>query len=417
MRGLVILFIFFILCSAVPAHSEGPSGKTSSSYNQLILSGEIIAEEISKATGFAISPILGISVLGAYTYYTTPVEKRDRVPWHAKPPFWVPLLVVLAGIILKDSSKIALPKIIIMPLDAIETLLEKNVSAVLGLLVILSSITGKGIEQLQLGDHGTALFLTATAHASEGVNSAAAAASSGFIEMGFLSILLTGVFGLVWVVSQAFNFLIFLSPSSWLDLMLTGCKNFLVALLLGACLINPYLGLFLSGIIIIISLFLFARSYRFVIFGTIFSSDVVLRKSKKHRITSGRIRAFAGSTLADVPSLSYGVLTAENAKLVFQYRPWLFMPARSITTAWRCDLCEAGIGTLSPVIITQRGRRDSFETLFRLRPLYHSHENQVAELLGLKGVRDVTFGKTLRDGYRWLLEQVGIAAKSEPETT
>ncbi|MCF6238943.1 MAG: hypothetical protein L3J79_09060, partial [Candidatus Marinimicrobia bacterium] len=260
MRILPFFIFFLILAGSVSVHAEdaAPPAGSASSYDQLILSGEMIAGEVSRATGLAISPILGISVLGAYTYYTTPADERDTIPWHAKPPFWVPLLVVLTGIILKDSSKITLPKIIVMPLDAIETLLEKNVSAVLGLLVILSSITGKGFEQMQLAGYSTPLSFPASAYAAESVSNAAAA-SSGVFELSILSFLVTAVFVLVWVVSQSFNFLIFLSPSSWLALVLTGCKNCLIALLLGASLINPYLGLFVSGIIILASLFLFAR--------------------------------------------------------------------------------------------------------------------------------------------------------------
>jgi hypothetical protein len=411
-----VAFLAFLLCAAW-VNAEEAHHTTINRSNQIIFNGEIIAEEISKATGCAISPILGISVLGAYTYYTTPAEERDQVPWHAKPAFWVPLLVVLLGIILKDSSKIALPKIIIMPLDAIETLLEKNVSAVLGLLVILSSITGKGIEQLQLAGYDLSFPLLTTAYAAESVNSATTATTAGLFEVGFLSILVTVVFGLVWVVSQSFNFLIFLCPFSWLDLLLTTFKNFIIALLLGAYLVNPFLGLFVSSIIILISLFLFARSYRFVIFGTIFSSDILFKRSRKHEIESSPIKAFAGSELPDVPSLSYGILTAQDPILVFHYRPWLFLPSKTITTSYRSDNCDVGIGALSPVIITTGKNFNTDLTLFRLRPLYRSHENRVAELLGLKGVRDVAFGKTIRDGYKWLLEQLGFTSKTKQRIT
>ncbi len=409
-KTAVSAFLVFILF-ATWAQAVEPQETAVNKSSQILLSGEIIAEEISKATGCAISPILGISVLGAYTYYTTPLDERDNVPWHAKPEFWAPLLVVLLGIILKDSSKIALPKIIIMPLDAIETLLEKNASAALGLLVILSSITGKGIEQLQLAGYDLSFSILPSAYAAE--NMGRAAASSGIAELGILYILVTFVFGLVWVVSQSFNFLIFLCPSSWLDLMLLTLKNSVIALLVGAYMLNPFLGLFVSCVIILICLFLFARSYRFVIFGTIFSSDILFKKSRKHEIESGSIKAFAGSLLDGVPPLSYGSLAKQGSMLAFHYRPWLFMSPETFTTRFRADECEAGIGTLSPVIITTGKKFDTDLTLFRLRPLYDSHEKKVAELLGLKGIRDVAFGKSIRDGYRWLLEQLGIGQQEK----
>lgn len=409
MRSLTVLIIFILTVSCSSGYcADPPPSDPAEPYNSLIVNGEIIANEISKATGCAISPILGISVLGAYTYYTTPVHERNQVPWHAKPAFWVPLLVVLLGIILKDSSKIAMPKIILMPLDAIETLLEKNVSAVLGLLVILSTITEKSIDQLQLAGFPLLNSFISSAYAAENVSSAAAATSSGILELGFLYVLVTVVFGLVWMVSQSFNFLIFLCPFSWLDLLLTTIKNAIVSFLVGSYLLNPYLGLLVSCTIILISFFLFAKSYRFVIFGTLFSSDVLLKKSRKHAIESDRIKAFAGSVFEGIPPLSYGSLTVNDSNLTFQFKPWLFMPSRSVTTTYRAENCEAGIGTLSPVIITQGTHFDTDLTLFRLRPLYLSHEKRVAELLGLKDVRDVTIGKTLKDSYRWLVDQLGI---------
>jgi len=409
----LILTIFFVTGVYAEETTEPPA--TTGKYNKLILNGEVIANEISKATGCAISPILGISVLGAYTYYTTPVDERSQVPWHAQPEFWVPLLVVLLGIILKDSSKIAMPKIIIMPLDAIETLLEKNVSAVLGLLVILSSITGKSIEQLQLTGLELHFPVVTSAYAAENASSVAATTSSGIIELGLLYVLVTVVFGLVWMVSQAFNFLIFLCPFSWLDLLLTTIKNSVVAFLVGSYLLNPFLGLFVSCVIILISFFLFAKSYRFVIFGTIFSSDILLKKSRKHATESGRIKAFAGSMFDGVPPLSYGSLSTQDSNLAFHYKPWLFMPSKSITTPYRAENCDAGIGTLSPVIITPGTHFDTELTLFRLRPLYLSHEERVAELLRLKGVRDVTMGKTLKDSYSWLVDQLGFSSTRRTE--
>lgn len=406
-RPAIYILLALVICWGKPVYAEENNSTSDNGFDELILTGEVIALEISKVTGFAISPILGISVLGAYTYYTTPPAERGQVPWHARVEFWGPLLAVLLGIILKDSSKVALPKVIMMPLDAIETLLEKNVSAVLGLLVILSSITGRGMEQLQLAGHEARFSLVSTAYADISAGTVAPA-STGVIELGMLTMLVTVVFGLVWVVSQSFNFLIFLCPSSWLDLLLTTFKNTIIAVLLGATLIHPFLGLLVSGIIIAISVFLFAKSYRFVIFGTMFSSDILLKKYNKDQVKSTHIKAFSSSALSDIPSLSYGKLSAQNSKLVFHYRPWLVMPGKSVSTSYDCEECNAGIGTLSPVIVMTGKNDNSNIVLFRLRPLYKSHEDIVAEKLGLRGIKDVAFGKSLRDGYNWLKEQLGL---------
>ena len=55
--------------------------------------------------------------------------------------------------------------------------------------------------------------------------------------------------------------------------------------------------------------------------------------------------------------------------------------------------------------------------LFRLRPLYNSHEQRLAELFGLRGVRDVTIGKTLKDSFRWLKDQLGFGRKTPSEAS
>jgi len=408
-KPLIACLLMLVLGFACAhAAEQGPAPLNSSS-SRIFLNGENIAAEISRATGCAISPILGISVLGAYTYYTTPVEQRGSVPWYARPAFWAPLLAVLLGILLKDSSKIALPKILIMPLDAIETLLEKNASAALGLLVILSSITGRGIEQLQLAGHGWNFSFTASAIAAE---HNAAAASSGVLELSILSILVTLVFGLVWVVSQSFNFLMFLCPFSWLDLLLAMLKNAIIALLMGAYLLNPFAGLFVSCLIILACLFLFARSYRFVIFGTIASADILFGRARQHQVESDHIKAFAGQALSGVPTLSYGSLSANGTVLTFAYRPWLLLPLKTVPISHSTQSCEMGIGNLSPVICCKGRHFHTPVTLFRLRPLYRGRETRVAELLGLAGVRDMTIGKTLQDGLRWLKEQLGKGSHS-----
>lgn len=417
MNKIAIALILLFSLNFTWAYADEQPHSAINKSNHILLSGERIAEEISKATGCAISPILGISVLGAYTYYTTPIEKRTQVPWHAKPAFWGPLLAVLLGIILKDSSKITLPKILIMPLDAIETLLEKNTSAVLGLLVILSSITGKGIEQLQLAGQELNFSLITSAHAAENVSNTAVTYSSGVVELGILSMLVTVVFGLVWVVSQSFNFLMFLCPFSWLDLLLAMFKNSIIAFLVGAYLISPFLGLFVSCLIILLSIYLFARSYRFVIFGTIVSSDVLFRGSRKHKIESEMVKSFASSDLDDIPPLSYGSLSAKGTTLTFQYRPWFFMPFKTVATTYTCDQCEIGVGTFSPVIIFTGKKYNTDRILFRLRPLYQSHENQVADVLELRGVRDVSIGKSFKDGYRWLAEQLGLGGMTPGKET
>lgn len=132
---------------------------------------------------------------------------------------------------------------------------------------------------------------------------------------------------------------------------------------------------------------------------------------KRHRATAtGRFKCFSGS-VEEIPSLSYGTLNTREGGLVFSYRPWLIMPKRKVMTPYRCETSAVGIGMLSPVIIGNR--QSNTAVLFRLRPVYKTLEEQVARSLGLKEMRDVAFGRSIRDGLLWLKEQVPVFTESK----
>ena len=408
-QGLRILPILAVLTvflfGAAPGWGEEQTSPPSAS--RLLLDGEFIATEISKVTGCAISPILGISVLGFYTYYTTPAQERDHLPWHAAPQFWTPLLVVLLGIILKDSAKVAMPKIIMVPLDAAETLLEKNVSAVLALIVLLTSLTGRGLAQLQLPALSFDLLAPASAYATtEGAQ--AAAGLAGMLELGALTLVVLVVYTVVWLVSHSLNILIFLSPFSVIDLLLTLGKNSVIALLLGAYLLHPLAGLLVALAIILISLLLFSWSFRFVLFGTLMSLDLLRGAAQALPADTRAVQAFACRGLTGVPAMNYGRLRRLDDSLTFTYHPWLVLRARSVTLPEDCGAYRLGKGRYSALLIREQADNGKFTALCRLRPCYNSHEQQITEMLGLNGVRDLSLGKTLRDGCRWIREQVAV---------
>jgi hypothetical protein len=406
-KGLRILPVLavltlFLLCAAPGRAADQPPP---SSANRLLFNGELIATEISKVTGCAISPILGISVLGAYTYYTTPAAERAHLPWHAAPRFWVPLLVVLCGIILKDSAKVALPKIIMTPLDAAETLLEKNSSAVLALIVLFTSLTGRGLNQLHLNAASFWPSFPACAHAAAETVQQAAPNLAGVLELGALLLVLTVVYTVVWIVSQSFNILIFLCPFSSIDLFLTLGKNSVLALLLGAFLLHPFAGLMVALAIILVSLLLFSWSFRFMLFGTMIAFDLLRGPARALPAETQELQTFSGDDLKEVPAMSYGRLRRLDDTLVFTYRPWLLRRQRSIVLPHGCAAYSLGQSNLSALLIREHRTGGSYTTVCRLRPCYNSHEQRIAELLGLKGVRDLNRGKPLQKGLSWLREQ------------
>lgn len=399
----VLAVLTVVLLSGAPAAAAEPP--SSSLTSRLLFNGDLIATEISKVTGCAISPILGISVLGAYTYYTTPEPQRPQLPWHAAPQFWGPLLAVLLGIILKDSAKVALPKIILVPLDAAETLLEKNTSAVLALIVLLTSITGKGLDQLQLTASLLVPSFPASAHAAADMTRQAGPDLIGTLELGSLILVVLVVYTVVWIVSHSINILILVSPFSMLDLLLTLGKNSVIALLLGASLLHPLAGLLVSLAIFLLSLLLFSWSLRFVLFGTLMALDLLRGPPAALPSDTRSAQVFACRGLRGVPVMSYGRLYRTGDALIFTYRPWLFLRSRSVTLPEPCEVYSFGKGRYSGILIRAEGESGRYATLCRFRPRYNSHEDKMAEMLGLACVRDLSLARTLRDGLGWVREQ------------
>jgi len=219
-------------------------------------------------------------------------------------------------------------------------------------------------------------------------------------------VVVSSCFFLVWLVSHTINVLILLCPFSTIDLMLKMLRNSVIAVLAGASMINSYMELFVSLMIIVFAYFAAGWSFRFMVFGSLFSSDILLRRSKKCDPDDPEIRAFAGKDLSGVPSMTYGTLKkGDGSVLEFTYRPWLLFPSRKICSREESRNYEIGKETLSPIVLKPGEKQNSYLIFFRLRSMYKSHEDSVAEALGIDSIRDVTISRGIREGWRWLCAQ------------
>ncbi len=59
-------------------------------------SGEKVSTALATVTSTAISPLVGVCVIGAWQYYHTPKTQRDHLPLIQKPKFWIPVIILLA---------------------------------------------------------------------------------------------------------------------------------------------------------------------------------------------------------------------------------------------------------------------------------------------------------------------------------
>lgn len=74
------------------------------------LPGISLAEGISEVTGVAISPLLGISSVGAWKYWHTETTARARLPWYCQPWAWGSGLGLILLCFCKDLSELLCPE-------------------------------------------------------------------------------------------------------------------------------------------------------------------------------------------------------------------------------------------------------------------------------------------------------------------
>src|SRR5213593_2579846 len=92
--------------------------------------GVEMAQALSTITGVAISPLLGVSAVGAWHYFRTPPAKRADLPWYAQPWFWVTGLVIVLLVFVKDCFGATLPPGWKKPFDVAE-LVENKLTALI----------------------------------------------------------------------------------------------------------------------------------------------------------------------------------------------------------------------------------------------------------------------------------------------
>ena len=90
------------------------------------LPGKEIAQNISLLTGVALSPLMGVSGVGAWQYFNakTP-EQKAKLAWYANPLFFIPALLLVLLCFVKDTAGTALPTAVKKPFDIAETVEHK----------------------------------------------------------------------------------------------------------------------------------------------------------------------------------------------------------------------------------------------------------------------------------------------------
>lgn len=365
--------------------------------------GQELARTITEVTGVAISPLMGMSAVGAYTYFRTEEEKRSELPWYCHPAVFGAGLLLVGGVFAKDSLGLVVPTALKKPMDVLEAV-ENKASGLVGTVAFVPvtvSTMGRFIEEsleksLTLSDLGMA-----------GGALAPIAAIDFTPVLSILMIpLMMAVFVLVWLVSHAINVLILISPLASVDAALKSFRLAVLGALTAISAINPWLGALLSLVLVVIAWLLAGWAFRLTVFGTVFVWDIFTFGRTRLKPANPLKTVFLARKVKGMPVRTLGRLEKRaDGALAFSYRPWLIRPRTEI-------VLPAGNYAVGKGAFFASIQEDDPETtdvvdyssIITLPPRYRTHEDELGKLLGIPVV-DAGLRKGVKSvirGIRWL---------------
>jgi hypothetical protein len=393
--------LLFVLLLGIQAPLGAQTSPEEQEANAVVNRGQQISAAVSTVTSIAVSPLLGVCVLGAWDYFRTPHAQRTRLPFYDSPVFWIPVGILLVLIFIKDTVGGFTP-LVKKPLDAIEVLLLNKASLVLiGFPVLFHQIeTIAGVNSFR----GLFTALEPVVYAADGSSEIVTKASD--ITLTILGIVVgSAALVVVWLVGHSIDVLLLLSPFPFLDVLLKGFRVAVFALLVGTSAINRTAGLALSLVVILICAICVGWAFRLAVFGTIFAWDLLrtmLLGLRRVPEADRGILSFSVGRRLGVRKRTFGRLgTSPEGKLEFRCRrigfgPWRRVPLSSAVRY------EVGRGLLHPSLIGTEEGSDKYRVLFRMLPGYRGSEEAIRERLGLGAVCDIRIPSGLRSFWRWL---------------
>lgn len=353
--------------------------------------GVQMARTLSEITGVAISPLLGVGAIGWYQFAKakTP-EQRARLPWFASPWFFIPALVVVGLCLVKDTAGTALPTALKKPLDVIDAV-EHKISGLVatGAFVPIMVSFMNEANSTASGPTFSAMGL--------------AAVDASWIYNLLMTPVFMVLFIIVFLASNAVNILILLSPFTTVDAALKLFRTTVLASVLVSAQVNPWVGAFWALLIVAVSYFIAGWSFRLSHFGIVFIWEFLSFRRKRFVPSPASNKLFLSRAINQAPARTYGKLSRdENGHLVLRYRPWLVLPARTVTLP--AGEYEVGRGLFYSEIFLVEG--ESTRTMILLPPRYRGHEDELARIYSLGASREVG----LRAAWSWLKGMFGSSA-------
>lgn len=359
-----------------------------------------LAGTITEITGIAISPMMGVSAIGAYRYFKSDETERASLPWYCHPVVWMSGLLLVGACAFKDSFGTVIPPGLKKPFDVLEAVENKASGLVATAAVVpltVSSLSG----YLDQAMHSTGL----------------AAQSTGWLPLAaidwtpvFTILMLPlgmAAFLIVWLLSHTINVIILISPFSILDAGLKGFKSSLLGLLVIVASIDPVVGALLSLAIVAVACLMAGWAFRLLIFGAIFTWDFCSRRKHRFVPCEDNLWLFTAHRIEGVPVRTYGRLQRRaegTGPIDFHFRPWLFRKPRQIEMP--AGHYAVGKGLLYSVVRYAPTEGGKARDQLTLPPRYRGHEEKLAALANWD-CSTVGLRRGLKLAWEWLKDNCG----------
>jgi hypothetical protein len=398
-RWLLLAVVVLAVVVVVSAQTSEPDEST-----QALKSGESVTKALATVTSTAISPLVGVSVLGAWQYWKTPSSQRGQLPFFDRPYFWAPVMALLVLIFIKDTFGGFAP-LIKKPLDAVEVLLVNHASLLLIVFPVVMNQVAKVMGAPSLRSLFAQIFAgpvvyAATAQTSSVHHAFSVATAVLYLVVGF------AITAVVWLLGHCFDVLALISPFPFVDFLLKAIRNVIFAVLLGASIVSPRVGLVLSLVVIVVSFLAFGWALRLSFFGTLYAVSLLqmlLFDWQEKPARDGSVRAFSAG-VKGVSKRTYGTLSPhEDGSLVFAYRRMLIGPEKKVVIG-RANSFAVGRGVFHPTVVEPIESADKYRIAFRLLPTYRGVEEEVRAVLDCASVEDLRWTKGLASFWKFVTE-------------
>ena len=395
LAGLLLAALAVGALGAAPPPPPGPGAAAGRASGSPFARGEELARAITLATGVPISPLLGVSALGALRWWRAPEAARAGLPWYARPWFWgsgLALVLLFAANTTIGGLVPGLKK----PMDFVEEH-ENKVSALLASPIVVAEVERLLSASLPAGAAPGGLAAAGLAS----VAGAAGAVIEPLARVGGAALVLVA-YVLVFLAFHAVQVLIAISPSALLDLVLRLFRAGVLAAAAASSALHPWAGA-AFGLGLLAGCALVAGwSFRLTVFGSVLSWEFLSGKAGAGDPLRERLTAFAGKGLGGPPVRTLGRLEPDaDGSWLFRWRPWLVLPARAVRVGEGSGLALVR-GALTPRLVRTGPAREA--VLARFPPRFRGREPALAGRLGARDVRDGRIVRGLKATWRWLRE-------------